>query len=193
MFSGMQKMIKTILLDIDGVCNKFQYHVFNCLGLFYPDDSCYPVDCGWDIVTAANRLAGYERFTATTFWKSITRKMWAETPVSCEFEDILSLSVARVGTENIFFLTSPTLDADCVAGKLEWIQRQTPRWMHRQYMIGPAKHLCAKHDVLLIDDSDTNVASFRKAGGQAVLLPRPWNSLHGHNPMAYLGEQIRDF
>ena len=26
-------MIETILLDIDGVCNTFQHHVFNCLGL----------------------------------------------------------------------------------------------------------------------------------------------------------------
>ena len=59
-------MIENILLDIDGVCNTFQHHVFNCLGLLYPDDSWYPVDCGWDIVAAANRLAGYERFTATT-------------------------------------------------------------------------------------------------------------------------------
>ena len=70
-------MIKTVLLDIDGVCNTFQHHVFNCLGLLYPDDSWYPVDCGWDIVAAANRIAGYERFTATSFWNSITREMWA--------------------------------------------------------------------------------------------------------------------
>ena len=52
-------MIKTVLLDIDGVCNTFQHHVSNCLGLLYPDDSWYPVDCGWDIVAAANRIAGY--------------------------------------------------------------------------------------------------------------------------------------
>ena len=57
-------MIENILLDIDGVCNTFQHHVFDCLGLPYPDDSWYPVDCGWDIVAAANRLAGHERFTS---------------------------------------------------------------------------------------------------------------------------------
>ena len=78
-------MIETILLDIDGVCNTFQRHVFTCLGLLYLDDSWYPVDCGWDIVAAANRIAGLERFTATSFWNSITREIWATVPPSSEF------------------------------------------------------------------------------------------------------------
>ena len=83
-------MIEAILLDIDGVCNAFQHYVFNCLGLLYPDDSWYPVDCGWDIVAAANRIAGYERFTATSFWNSITREMWASVPPSSEFSEIIA-------------------------------------------------------------------------------------------------------
>ena len=80
-------MIQNILLDIDGVCNTFQHYVFNRLGLPYPDDSCYPAECGWDIVAAANKIAGYERFTAMSFWNSITREMWANIPPSVEFSD----------------------------------------------------------------------------------------------------------
>ena len=67
MFVAGAKMIETILLDIDGVCNNFQHHVFNCLGLLYPDDSHVSGGCGWDIVAAANAIAGYERFTSTAF------------------------------------------------------------------------------------------------------------------------------
>ena len=58
--------------------------------------------------------------------------------------------------------------------------------MQRQFLIGPSKHLCANPETLLIDDSDKNVDSFRKCGGQAVLVPRPWNSLHGLNALDHL-------
>ena len=62
--------------------------------------------------------------------------------------------------------------------------------MQRQFLIGPSKHLCAKPGVLLIDDSDKNVAAFQEQGGSSLLVPRPWNSLHGRDPMSYLGEQF---
>lgn len=179
-------MIENILLDIDGVCNTFQHHVFNGLGLLYPDDSWYPVDCGWDIVAAANRLAGQERFTAASFWKSITREMWASIPPSSEFSQMLVLASDSVGKENVHFLSSPTFSPESVAGKLEWIQRFAPAWMQRQFLIGPSKHLCANPQTLLIDDSDKNVDAFRKCGGQAVLVPRPWNNLHGFNALDHL-------
>jgi len=183
-------VVKNIFLDIDGVCNAFHQHVFTSLGLLYADDSWYPVDCGWDIVAAANRLAGYERFTRSGFWKSLTREMWADTPVSAEFAYILGWAECKVGRDHIYFLTSPTLDPDCVAGKLEWIQTHTPKWMHRQYMIGPAKHLCAKTGALLIDDSDDKVDEFEEEGGNAILVPRPWNSLHGINALDHFAEQF---
>ncbi len=172
-------MIENLLLDIDGVCNCFHRHVFRHLGLPYPDDSHYPVDCGWDIVAAANRLAGYERFTPDTFWRSITREVWAESPVSPEFGCLLEHAEWLVGREHVHFLTSPTLNADSLAGKLDWIQRCAPAWMHRQFLIGPSKHLCAKPGAVLFDDSDKNVEAFRAAGGCALLVPRPWNSSHG--------------
>lgn len=183
-------MIDAILLDIDGVSNSLHKHVFDHLGLRYPDDSFYPVECGWDIVSAANRLAGYDRFTPAEFWNSITREVWASVPLSPEFEFIVGWAEARVGRPNVHFLTSPTLSPDCLAGKLVWIQRHAPGWMQRQFLIGPSKHLCAKAGVLLIDDSDKNVVAFQEQGGGAVLVPRPWNSLHGRDPVTYLGEQF---
>ena len=179
-------MIRTILLDIDGVCNRFQYHVLNALGLPYPDDSHYPIECGWDIVAAANAIAGCERFTSTAFWNAITREMWASAPPSSEFPQVLVWAADSVGKEYVHFLSSPTLSPDSLAGKLGWIQRFAPSWMQRQFLIGPSKHLCANPETLLIDDSDKNVDAFRKYGGRAVLMPRPWNSLHGFNALDHL-------
>ena len=89
-------------------------------------------------------------------------------------------------------MTSPTIDPDCLAGKLEWIHEFTPRWMHRQYLVGPRKQFCAHREALLIDDADKNVNTFREWGGQALLVPRPWNSMHAlamHTP-EYLSAQF---
>ena len=65
--------------------------------------------------------------------------------------------------------------------------------MQRQYLIGPPKHLCAKPGVLLIDDRDKNVADFLGLGAHAILVPRPWNSLHGREPISYLSELFQRF
>ena len=132
-----------------------------------PDDSHYPIECGWDIVAAANAIAGCKRFTSTAFWNSITREMWADIPPSPEFLPIVAWAVKAVGQGNLHFLSSPTLSPDSLAGKLEWIQRHAPPWMQRQFLIGPSKHLCANHRTLLIDDSDRNVEAFRNMRRQS--------------------------
>ncbi len=183
-------MLESVLLDLDGVLNTFHKHAFDHLQVPYPDDSYYPTECGWDIVRAANQLAGYERFTPAAFWNSITREVWASVPPSPECEFILGWAEARVGQSHVHFLTSPTLSPDCLAGKLEWIQRFAPAWMQRQFLIGPSKHLCAKPSVVLIDDGDENVAAFRNCGGLAILVPRPWNSLRGCDPVQHLSRQF---
>tara|TARA_B100000700_G_C14367978_1_gene544625 strand:+ start:90 stop:317 length:228 start_codon:yes stop_codon:yes gene_type:complete len=46
-------------------------------------------------------------------------------------------------------------------------------------MLGSHKHLLAKPDVVLIDDSDEKCRKFIEAGGHAILLPQPWNANHG--------------
>ncbi len=186
-------MIENVLLDIDGVSNDFHYHIFNHFGLPYSGEQDYPVECGWDMCAAANKLAGYDRFTKTSFWKSITRELFASSSLSREFRFMIEWAEQRVGRDHVYFLTSPTLDPDCVAGKVEWIIRYAPTWMHRQYMIGPPKQLCAKPNALLIDDADKNVTAFVAQGGNAILIPRPWNSLHGINAVEYLTKEMKKY
>jgi hypothetical protein len=182
-------VIKRILLDIDDVCNQCTQYAMKWLGIpmdyerFY---ETYPIGHGYDIVATANMLLGHERFDVKSFWSMIPRVFWASCPPSAEMEMILARCVALVGEENVCFLTGPTKDPDCLAGKLEWIWRFAPEFMHRQYLIGPRKQFCAHHEALLIDDSAANVNTFREWGGQAVLVPRPWNTLHGVNTAEHL-------
>ena len=187
-------MPRRLLLDIDDVCNRCTMHALKWVGcpLDSLDQSQFPAECGYDIVGAANRLMGYEKFTVSTFWNSIPREFWATTPISPEFNWLLGQVEHLVGQENVCLLTSPTIDPDCLAGKLEWIHAFTPKWLHRQFLVGPCKQFCAHPDALLVDDSDKNVNAFRKWGGKALLVPRPWNTLHEKETLPYLQEQFAE-
>lgn len=171
-------MIKRIFLDIDGVLNRFQLHVFKRLGIIAEMlDEVYPVEAGWDIVKAANILSKRDR-SKSEFWNSVTRDIWATAPKSAECDWLIGHAEALVGRENVALLTSPTLDPDCAAGKIEWIKAFMPEWLHRQFFIGPKKRQVAHPGALLIDDSDDNVFEWRLCGGEAILVPHRWNSLH---------------
>lgn len=175
-------MIKRILLDIDDVCNQCTQYALKWLGVPFDYErfyETYPTEHGYDIVTVANTLLGYARFDVKSFWSMIPRQFWATCPPSAEMDWVLEQCVKLVGEGNVCFLTGPTKDPDCLAGKLEWIWKFAPKFMHRQYLIGPRKQFCAQHKSLLIDDADANVNTFREWGGQALLVPRPWNSAHG--------------
>jgi hypothetical protein len=174
-------MIKRILLDIDDVCNRFTMSALWHVGCQVDpmDEATHPGGGDYDIVACANRMFGYDRFTPQTFWDSFPQRFWATIAPSAEFPYLIGWCESLVGNDNICLLTSPTIDPDCPAGKLEWIQKFCPRWLHRQFQIGPCKQFCAHPDALLIDDADKNVNKFREWGGNALLVPRPWNSANG--------------
>lgn len=183
-------ILTRIFLDLDDVLNQFTMqalaHVGCCVNAESFDD--FKPEWGFDIIKAANELHPCKEspYTPASFWSMFSRDDWRNLPESAEFEFLLRQSEALVGRENVCILTTPILDPDCAAGKIEWIYNHCPKWLHRQYLIGPMKHMCARPDALLIDDSDKNVEAFRAHGGQAILVPRPWNSYHGWDTMEYL-------
>jgi 5'(3')-deoxyribonucleotidase len=85
----------------------------------------------------------------------------------------------KFGPENIYLLTTPMPNSGSGTGKLRWIKRCMP-WVYDRTIISYApKSLLAGPDTLLIDDKDENIAEFVAAGGCGILVPRPWNELHG--------------
>ena len=162
-------MIYEIVLDLDDVCNTF---CTAALGI--QDYGVYPPACGWDIVQAANRIHGTD-MARWEFWDSLDRDFWANIPPVPYLSELLTYLARRVGNDNITIATSPTLSPECVAGKLEWIHRRLPLWIHRQYMIGTRKDRLANPHALLIDDRRGNCDKFVARGGQALLVHQPWN------------------
>jgi hypothetical protein len=187
-------MIKKIFLDLDGVCNRLIMHALEFVGcpVSRYRDTDYPTPGSYDIVAAANKLLG-SNLSKEQFWSLIPRQLWAETPPSDEFAYLLEESESIVGTNGIRFLTTPTSDPNSLAGKLEWIHRFAPAYLHRRYSITCMKEDCALSDCLLVDDSDSMVNEFRNANGKAILVPRPWNSLHNTETLPYLKAQFASF
>ena len=170
-------MIKTVLLDLDDVLNSFTMHSLKLMGCPVGpfDYHLYPRECRYNMVKAYNKL-GPMRMGQDEFWRRLPPEVWWTAPISGEKENLLNWAVAKVGYKNVHIVTKPTRCPYSASGKVRWIQNNLEPSLQRNFAITPQKHLLAKPDVILIDDSEANVSKFRMQGGQAILMPRPWNS-----------------
>lgn len=181
-------MIENILIDVDGVLNDFVGELMRRHG--FPDyhHGMYPIECGYNISAAIGKFLGAE-IPREKFWGDLDREFWATVPKSAEADIILGYANSVVPTERMCIATAPTHDPLSAAGKVDWIYSKLPKVFARQFLIGAPKQFMAHPHALLVDDSDENVATFRRWGGQAFLVPRPWNSAYGQSTMV----AIHDF
>lgn len=107
---------------------------------------------------------------------------WEELPPTYDCYEIVKLLESNF--DEIIILSHPDKHPGCMAGKVLWLQRHFLQFSE-SYIFTPHKHFVAAPGRMLIDDHDTNVLRFRAAGGNAILVPRPWNSLHTHELQGY--------
>lgn len=183
-----------IFLDVDDALNSLTMHFLRLRGCNVGDYDyhLFPTQCGYNIIGAYSVLSGQPEPPVGEFWDFYSREVWENIPMSPQADQILEFA-SLFGTANVCLLSATTLCPNQLAGKLKWVQRFLPNWLHRQYLFGPRKWFCAGPDSLLIDDSDDNVHAFRKAGGHAILIPRPWNSNRGKDTSSYLKQQFSRF
>jgi len=184
-------LINRIVLDLDDTINSLTMHILNRLGCdvgpFEYDK--FPTNFGYDIIGAWSYLTGREKVDVGTFWEWIGRKMWAEAPRSHQFW-LVDHAATLVGRENVLIATSPTKSADCLFGKYQWIEANLPQWIHRQYSVTPRKSWLAQPGVLLLDDCEKNIDDFTMAGGDGILVPRPWNVRGDKNTNYHLSKEL---
>ena len=187
-------MIKRIFLDLDDVLNTFTLSALQFVGCQIGpfDYDKYRPEWKFDIVKAANALLSGKEFNSTSFWTALSPEFWKSISKSQEFSWLLSLCKILVGRENVCILTAPIIPSYVASAKVDWITTYCPRWLHHQFLIGPDKTFCASsaQDALLIDDSDANVNAFRDHGGQAILVPRPWNTLYGKDTTTHVITEV---
>lgn len=185
-------MIDTVYLDLDDVCNILSPYLFWRLNITREwrcpvDYTNYPC-LGTDIIDDANLMLGCTKYDWDSFWDSVSREMWANTPESNEFHSLLSECKHLVGKSRIFIATkvlrSASDGADAAAGKLDWINRHCPPWLRNQFHISTNKEHLARPGALLIDDNEKNCSQFLAGGGSAILVPRPWNQLKDEDTLS---------
>ncbi len=188
------KMFDRVFLDMDDVLNRFTMpalaHV-GCPVSRYNFDK-FPVECGYDIIRAANSFSGSEGdqfydqerdqfFNRHEFWTLFGEDFWVNLPVSSEMIHFIDWTVTAVGLKNVYILTSATGAAGCLEGKRKWVMKNLgSNWLGR-LITCKDKFVCANKHSILIDDSQANVDKFRDHGGHAIMVPRPWNPLRGNN------------
>jgi 5'(3')-deoxyribonucleotidase len=164
-------MIRRALLDLDGVLLNFVKAAAIACG--YKDEPySNPKDMGvWNC---------WEVFGVTEhkLWQAIDfYEFWATLEWMPDGREILELVESYFGKPNIAIMTSPCQHPHCSAAKQWYIQEHLPDY-RRRYLITSAKDFMADSGHVLIDDYDENVRLYRERGGPAILVPRPWNSLH---------------
>jgi 5'(3')-deoxyribonucleotidase len=179
-------MITKIFLDLDDVLNRFTVPVLAYIGCPIVDDDEFDPAWGYDIVLAANTLIPERFFTKSILWDTVDWDIWKTLPESEEMGFLLRTCRDSVGYLNTCILSGIIRCPDYLAGKLNWMQKHLPEELQRNFLLGFEKSFCACPESLLIDDNDANVQEFRDEGGQAILMPRPWNSLHNVEPFEHL-------
>jgi len=160
------------LLDMDGVIADFMKAC--CAAHNRPDPYLQESSLGiWE----TEKVWG---ITEREFWKPIDALglgFWDGIVKTPEADRIVELLTETFGETNIAILTAPSFDPGCVPGKMAWIKRHYPQFKKR-IIFGHAKEFLSAPYRVLVDDRDKNVENFRAAGGQAILVPRPWNKAH---------------
>lgn len=164
--------MKKIFCDMDGVISDFTAGWCKAFGVEFSNENySFPIGL-WDYTKWMEQNLGIT-------WDQVAdicsdEGYWQNLPLlpnAIEF-----YSTLRIGVE-LVFLTTPTGDFySNLAGKRRWLDKYG--FKENMIVTSDSKGQYAASDTILIDDKDKNVQDFIKAGGRAILIPRPWNNRH---------------
>lgn len=152
-----------ILLDMDGVVADFVGAACAAHGRTTDGVDCWNFFEKWGI-------------TEDEFWAPINaggREFWANLEPYPWFDELVSM--VSMADPKFYLCTKPSTQADCLAGKMDWIHRHFGKHF-RRYFFAPDKQWLAAPGRLLIDDSDENCNGFRNSMGGAHCFAQPWNT-----------------
>lgn len=127
-------------------------------------------------------------------WDAIlpeSSEWWATLPATDEADQVLAIAG---GVAPVRIVTSPRSPLTIRHHEAAGSTRLVAERYAAQVEILEWKGAISRPGLLLIDDSDDQVREWRKHGGRAVVMPRPWNSEHRHaaDPIGRLRSQLRE-
>lgn len=178
-------MIDTVFLDVDDVLADFMDGIHKTLNIPY-NYKIYPYKKGdWNILGYQTKLNDGSLVTFEKCNACCTTLFWQHLEWMHDGHDILKEVIKYFKPEQIYLLTSPMPNVESATGKWIWVKKNLPKYYKQTIITQAPKSLLAKPDCLLIDDKDENVEEFIAAGGDAILVPRPWNKLYKDKDCAW--------
>jgi 5'(3')-deoxyribonucleotidase len=173
-----------IFLDMDGVLVDFFAGIKKELNLPIETEASIGVKNVWTAAAMSEKQ----------FWQKIQKggsKFWSNLPIYSWSKNLIILLEKKFGKEQIFILSSPTLDASSAKGKKEWILKHLPEYK-RKLILTSEKYLLAAPNRILIDDSEAQISHFIDWQGKGILFPRRWNKnwLHSNSPIDFIQNKL---
>lgn len=168
-------MVKICLLDMDGVIVDFIGYL---IGKFGGDKNIlinskkYPLPFPLEYyVPEHNKNRVYTDWKIED-WVSMKKLPWAD--------DLIQYLELTFGKENIYFCSDPGVPSTpwfeiSAIGKGKWIKNNYPDYTNR-LILTRNKEALAAPEKLLLDDTETVLASFINNKGVAILVPNYWNT-----------------
>lgn len=160
-------------VDMDGVLFDWEGAALKLFGL-KPNTYKKGVPIAEQMGISKSKLWKQIDRTGRKFWASLDPYPWAEAMIA---------ELSRI--DEVFILSSPSLDPSSCAGKLEALQKFFGKKNYRDYLFSNCKYLLAQDGRTLIDDKEKHVDRFTRAGGYGILFPRPWNKAADKSDTAF--------
>lgn len=173
-------MVLECLLDMDGVLVDFQKDATKVWGI---NEDPY------DIPDMPFSWWKHYGIPTQVFWQKCGYDFWANLDWHPEGMQILKIVEETFGKENVCLLTAPCPTRGCRDGKVDWVRKHMPEYESRMLM-GEAKGFCTSLNRWLIDDANHNEETFKKKGGNFILVPRKWNRLRGKDAIPHLVDAL---
>lgn len=155
-----------IFLDMDGVLCDFASAAFRVHDREFNADEYPKGQFALEPVLGVTTKQFWDRIDShgEAFWEQLEPLPWA-----------LELVTAVSMLDTVIIATSPSRSPASYSGKRRWLQRMGLHVLAS--MFGSEKWLLAQPGRTLIDDAEHNVFPWCRQGGDAILVPQPWN--HG--------------
>jgi len=161
--SKKEKQLR-IFCDIDGVCSDFDKSACEICDIDLEDKEVR------EHLKKGGRIEKY--ISDEEMWDRINdagEDFWADMELLPWAKDLYNALEKEAGNL-LAFLTSPSDNPVCAAGKVKWIKKHFDT---KNFIITPRKHFCAGPNSILVDDTQKKVDQFIKHGGKAFLWPSP--------------------
>jgi 5'(3')-deoxyribonucleotidase len=179
-------IVPEIYLDMDGVCVDFLGAAMSAQGYDAKETlkawrdqhpgSLFPEAL---LEKPAMEFFTHDNLRTSEFWSGL---------IPFEWFDHLYAELERLG--HVVFLTAPTGQPGCVAGKHEWLINQFGNDF-TDFIFTRHKDRLAHPNAYLVDDMPFNIAPFDARDGNGVLFPQIWNELsHITDPVPHVIETL---